>query len=1545
MLIGDDKETKHDHSSTGKTKMTQYDDLEMKSSHSSILFDVVNKQEDDSLQFRQSNQSNDDLTGDCIAEEHTVSTTQLLHEESQQSLGSAGNDHVAALPTVDIKTGRSHSSGMHQPIQFRSNSERQISAAHLGPLGNFGQARISNFETMRQPRHIVNPLNGQSVGTSRSSGLLGSRKFQGSPLLSGDESTFDRDGMSSTSYSRPVTAKDIPKLSSFVPKELLSILQEDKPLSTITKTCHALVMLADISGFTSLSENLCSRGAEGVDELSEIISDFLGALIEIVKAYNGDIVAFAGDALIIIWPTDEVHRVRQTLRVFQCGLALAELTRPQLTLHIGIASGKTHFMLLGGTDNFWNWLVIGEAIVRMGDAEGHASSREVVVTKETFEPVKDVCEGEEIEEKRVNSPNLIGSFERKRGLVKLIATNSVDVSTPRAESDPDSVFVMGAYHRKRLDKSRSEAVSSGSTASHNFASNFVNRLRCFVPNPAAEVLRAGGRYINEYRKRICVLFMMIDGFPLDIYSPDSNGEALCAMFNEILVDLQHVLFSYNGLLRQFLVDDKGCVFIACFGVAGYTHRDDPLRALSCGLNMAKATEARQLKTYIGLSTGAAFCGAVGSTERREYAMVGRDVNLAARLMSLSRKRATQEGETSMLICCDETFKETRQEQHIDFLPLEPVRLKGYENEMQTYQCLTAKDGENVQRENSVSNDAEFAELVGRSNEMKLVFEAVRSTKKSEPTICFISGEQGMGKSHMISQLKQVFDRDGDVTLYNRVFPSSQSAPYGIFQQLFWQLLHRSPHAKKEHESESTLLKDDLEATRRELFRNLMTRVGSYFATDDLPDATSHGSRSSLAADTDQSSTNKTSSFTLRRKITSHTGAQDLILTSSNRSFGEKTPAAPETKPTARGPRHRFLRSTTSLFMRKPSQQDMVEKSPPSPTEGKQQKQWQSGHGFAKNHDIDLLRRMSAPNVENFDGSGKSSSFSFHNLLSKDPSSIDGEGYNESVSKEVSILQNSFKNRSQRRLSALSSNPPSKFSSLKWKNAKRTSDRIASPFLSQVLNVNWTLDQDRSFQGNTTAKKSALVRKQPSLDLLPHSAVVMNSIRKILKILFLDFAEREQQIVILLDDMHFIDSLTGKALHELIQAVEGKVAIIFTRSNSARVPDWCDGLLGGDSISEVQLSALGRGDCLKLIKTAAEGKALKKHAIEFILSQSLGNPGQCAELAKSLADSEDTDLVECTTISAVIERAVQARFDLLPDTHRALLKTAAVIGPCFPIGCLRDMIPRCISRKGDHMLNEVIEDLVDSEWLEVTNGPNNERVYAFRTNVSREVCYNLNTTRNLKILHLSAAQYYQKTFDDDLRPYFVLLSHHYSKAHHDAMALKFMMYSFRMDLTIDALPEAYAIIEEVAQLNLGRDKILPALAEMKELVGQQSLLQLSGNTLDRPRSHSGTTLVGPPSAQFQQAPGTPGRKSSGLIPETRYGYSAMMSKIEVVRKDVLLHRTIEPSISSRNSSSLNDSSVPDAAQVNSMVINSASKAKIEEHPTPPSNIISYMCTIV
>lgn len=105
----------------------------------------------------------------------------------------------------------------------------------------------------------------------------------------------------------------------------------------------------------------------------------------------------------------------------------------------------------------------------------------------------------------------------------------------------------------------------------------------------------------------------------------------------IITAVQTALKHYEGVIRQFIIDDKGTVLIAAFGLPHYSHEDDPLRAVKSAMEIQQTLKASSIQTSIGITTGTAFCGSIGSSKRCEYSIVGDTVNLSARLMVAASK--------------------------------------------------------------------------------------------------------------------------------------------------------------------------------------------------------------------------------------------------------------------------------------------------------------------------------------------------------------------------------------------------------------------------------------------------------------------------------------------------------------------------------------------------------------------------------------------------------------------------------------------------------------------------------------------------------------------------------------------------------------------------------------------------------------------------------------------------------------------------------------------------------------------------------------------
>ena len=64
----------------------------------------------------------------------------------------------------------------------------------------------------------------------------------------------------------------------------------------------AAVLFADISGFTPLAERLARRGPAGAEELSALLNVYFGRLTSLIAEHRGEVITFAGDGLLAVWP-------------------------------------------------------------------------------------------------------------------------------------------------------------------------------------------------------------------------------------------------------------------------------------------------------------------------------------------------------------------------------------------------------------------------------------------------------------------------------------------------------------------------------------------------------------------------------------------------------------------------------------------------------------------------------------------------------------------------------------------------------------------------------------------------------------------------------------------------------------------------------------------------------------------------------------------------------------------------------------------------------------------------------------------------------------------------------------------------------------------------------------------------------------------------------------------------------------------------------------------------------------------------------------------
>jgi class 3 adenylate cyclase len=297
----------------------------------------------------------------------------------------------------------------------------------------------------------------------------------------------------------------------------------------IEKT-QAAALMADVSGFTRLTEQLAERGPVGMEELTRVLNDYWGKLIELITVNGGDVIKFAGDALYAIWAVEPEDLAAAVRRAALCGLAAQERlddypATPQvrLSMKISIGVGDVTTMHVGGIFRRWEFLMTGSAILQMSEAETRTQTGEVVLSPEAWDLIRAEASGTAAD----------AEFWRLEALTSIAPEPLV---TPDLIASADLAAAMLAY----------------------------------IPAAIRDRLEAGQTEWLAELRRVTVLFINVTG--LDYLAGDVLEKTQFFMRT-----MQGILYHYEGSVNKLLVDDKGTSLIVALGLPPLTHEDDGCR--------------------------------------------------------------------------------------------------------------------------------------------------------------------------------------------------------------------------------------------------------------------------------------------------------------------------------------------------------------------------------------------------------------------------------------------------------------------------------------------------------------------------------------------------------------------------------------------------------------------------------------------------------------------------------------------------------------------------------------------------------------------------------------------------------------------------------------------------------------------------------------------------------------------------------------------------------------------------------------------------------
>jgi adenylate cyclase len=207
----------------------------------------------------------------------------------------------------------------------------------------------------------------------------------------------------------------------------------------------------------------------------------------------------------------------------------------------------------------------------------------------------------------------------------------------------------------------------------------LSALERFLSPAISRKVRAepAGIRLGGESQRITLLFADVRGFTTmaEKMKPREAVEVL----NEFFVRMTNVIFEHDGTLDKYLGDG----LMALFG-APLALQNDAEAAVRAAVNMQKSLAELNtisgkppLSIGIGIHTGEAVVGFLGTERRMDYTAIGDTVNVASRL--------TSQAGPGQIVISDTTYKQIGRE--ISCCPMMPMKLKGRDAPIDVHEVL------------------------------------------------------------------------------------------------------------------------------------------------------------------------------------------------------------------------------------------------------------------------------------------------------------------------------------------------------------------------------------------------------------------------------------------------------------------------------------------------------------------------------------------------------------------------------------------------------------------------------------------------------------------------------------------------------------------------------------------------------------------------------------------------------------------------------------------------------------------------------------------
>ena len=294
-------------------------------------------------------------------------------------------------------------------------------------------------------------------------------------------------------------------------------------------------------------------------------------------------------------------------------------------------------------------------------------------------------------------------------------------------------------------------VSEGSNFCNNCAHPFqsteqapsidLNKPHSYTPKFLADKILTSRSAMEGERKRVTVLFADVAGFTSisEKLDPEEVHQIMDGCF-KILMDEIH---NHQGTINQFTGDGVMAIFGAPLAIENHAQN-----ACQAALSIQSAIKSYStklatkfgldFKMRIGLNSGPVIVGSIGDDLRMDYTAIGDTTNLASRMEGMADPGTT--------LVSQATYN--RVHRNFKFEPLGKIDIKGKAESLDAYKLV-----DHIEKTGAAMDRQIFSEMVGREKELDKLELQIMKVINGDGSVVNIIGEAGIGKSRLVSELR------------------------------------------------------------------------------------------------------------------------------------------------------------------------------------------------------------------------------------------------------------------------------------------------------------------------------------------------------------------------------------------------------------------------------------------------------------------------------------------------------------------------------------------------------------------------------------------------------------------------------------------------------------------------------------------------------------------------------------------------------------------------------------------------------------------------